>query len=141
MEYSYGIVPIYKNDKWECKFLLINQKSQKHSFRWFPKWHKEKSEIDIQAAQRELKEETWISKINIISNKKRSLQYTYNLSWIERKKKVFFRSGFVKNQEVFIQNLEINEYLRCSKEEILSKLTHKNVKIMFQKICTYLNIE
>ena len=47
MEYSYGIVPIYKNDKWECKFLLINQKSQKHSFRWFPKWHKEKSEIDF----------------------------------------------------------------------------------------------
>lgn len=141
MEYSYGIIPIYKDIWWKYFFLLINQKTQNHSFRWFPKWHKEPWETDIQAAKRELKEETGITDIQINKNKKWILKYTYNLSWIEKNKKVFFRVGFVLDKNVTIQVAEVNDYLRCSKKETLSKLTHKNTKIIFQKICDYLKIE
>ena len=141
MEYSYWIIPIYKNINWEYKFLLINQKSQKNSFRWFPKWHKELWENSIQAAQRELEEETGIKNIQINSDKKWELQYKYNLSWIERNKKVFFRSGFVETQEVLIQSSEVNEHSRCTRQEAIDKLTHKDAKSMFIKICKYLEIE
>lgn len=141
MEYSYWIIPLYKDKQWNYKILLINQKSQEKSFRWFPKGHKELLEDDLQTAKRELQEETWISKVTIIPNKKWSLHYTYSFWWEKRNKKVFFRVGYVQNLNVTIQTLELNEFSRCTKDEAIAKLTHKDAKTMLFKICSYLEIK
>ncbi|MCL1972863.1 MAG: NUDIX domain-containing protein [Endomicrobia bacterium] len=62
-EYSYGAV-IYKIDNNELLFLLIKSK---RSGRWgFPKGHIEKGETGIEAAKREIFEETGIKNIKFI---------------------------------------------------------------------------
>ena len=62
-EYSYGAV-VYKIDNNEPLFLLIKSK---RSGRWgFPKGHIEKGETGIEAAKREIFEETGIKNIRFI---------------------------------------------------------------------------
>lgn len=52
---SYGIIPFWRDQQDMIRFLLIYQKE---GFWGFPKGHKEGNESDIDAAKRELQEET-----------------------------------------------------------------------------------
>jgi bis(5'-nucleosidyl)-tetraphosphatase len=61
-DYSYGIIPIYHAPKSEAMFLLV-QHALGH---WgFPKGHKEQDESPLDAALRELKEETGLLECSV----------------------------------------------------------------------------
>ena len=67
------------------KFLIV-----KHNLWhwWFPKWHIEKWETELQAAKRELMEETGIVNVKINDESGFIEEYTIILNWIKIKKTV-----------------------------------------------------
>ena len=133
-DYSYWIIPVYKNSNWDYEFLIINQKTYNWSFWWFPKWHSEKWETELESAKRELEEEVWIKNINI--NTKKTLWFSYNFEekWIKYDKTVKYWIWFVKDKNVIIQKEELNGYKRTNYNDTINMLSHKNMKEVFKKI-------
>jgi 8-oxo-dGTP pyrophosphatase MutT (NUDIX family) len=133
-DYSYWIIPVYKDENWNNEFLLINQKTYNGSFWWFPKWHAENGEDNISAAIRELKEEVWIYDIILDKNKSEWFKYTFKQAWQEFDKTVKFWIWFVNSKDVIIQQEELNWYKWANYDDTLNILTHKNMKDLFIKI-------
>jgi len=130
-DYSYWIIPVYMNENWKKEFLLINQKTENWNFWWFPKWHAEKWETELESAKRELKEEVWISDINVDQNKFRLLEYNFKLEWTQYYKTVKYRIAYVNNKKTKIQEKELNKCERYEFDKALEKITHKNMKKIF----------
>lgn len=137
-DYSYWIIPVYKNNDWNYEFLVINQKTHNGSFRWFPKGHAEGSENGLTAATRELQEEVWIADIKIDEKNYWWFSYTFDTGnsstwekWIKYDKTVKYRLWFVDNKEVKIQEDELNWYKRANYDDTLNILSHKNMKDLF----------
>lgn len=133
-DYSYWIVPVYKNNNWEYEFLVIHQKTYNGSFWGFPKWHAEKWEDWLTAAKRELSEEVWITNVNIIEDNFYWFDYQYKENWNQYDKTVKFRLGFVDSKNVKIQEEELKWYRRVNFDDALNLLTHNNMKLVLKNI-------
>ena len=133
-DYSYWIVPIYVNDKWEQEFLLINQKSINWSFWGFPKWHPENWEDGLVAAKRELFEEVGISDIDIDTNKNFEIKYSFKENWEEIQKTVKYRIWYTNKRNIVIQEEELNWYKWTDFDNMISLLTHNNTKDKIKKV-------
>lgn len=133
-EYSYWIIPIYKNIKWDIEVLIIKSKLRGH--RWFPKWHKEDWETPIQTASRELFEETWII-INDIENnifkETYKERYTLQREWKPIEKYVTYFVCYTQSKEVKIQKDEIIDFLWLAIDKVEEMFTHKSSKALFQE--------
>jgi len=90
---SVGIIPVYKSSQ-EPLFLLVQQNAE---YWGLPKGHPEEGESDIDAAKRELWEETGISEINIIEGKTYLEKYSFNQGSNVYNKTVTYYIGLVKN--------------------------------------------
>ncbi|HRX63739.1 MAG TPA: NUDIX domain-containing protein, partial [Candidatus Absconditabacterales bacterium] len=99
-DYSYGIVPIYVNERGENEFLVIHQKTKHGSYWGFPKGHMEKGENEIQAAKRELYEEVGIKDIEILENKSFETQYFFEENGEKIDKTSKYWIGLVDNKDV-----------------------------------------
>jgi len=70
-DYSYGIIPVRKEGD-DFKFLI----SQHRGGYWtFPKGHKEGEETDLEAAKREMREETGLEVSDVIEDKVFKVNY------------------------------------------------------------------
>lgn len=138
-DYSYGIIPIFVNKKWEKEFLIINQKTEHWNFVWFPKWHPETWEDEITTAKRELKEEVGISDVEIDENRFWGFNYKFKEKWIKYDKTVKYRLGYVQSKETKIQEEELNSCEWLSYDDVLKNITHENMKKLFIKMIS--NIE
>lgn len=138
-EYSYGIITFFENDKWNPEFLIINQKSENWSFRWFPKWHIETWETELQAAQREVWEEVWIKDIQIIWDKTFTTNYSFKSGSETINKNVTLFVWKVKNKDVKIQESELNWYKRAEFDIAINLLLHQNYKSILKDVKKYLN--
>lgn len=126
----------------EGKVLLIKNKSikdKKISFWGFPKGHIEKGESSIDAALRELKEETGVE-AEILS-KIGDSKYVFT----QKGEKVFkvvitYLMGY-KSGEGKPQLEEIDEVVWMNPEEAVGKLTFKNDKVLLQKALEILQKE
>ena len=138
-EHSYWIIAFFDNSNWEREFLLINQKCDNWSFRWYPKWHPEKWENGLQAAKREFWEEVGIKDVQIIWNKTFDTNYVFHRPWMEDiSKTVTFWVGKVANKDVKIQEEELNGYKWATFESAINLLSHKNYEELLVKIIEYL---
>ncbi len=144
-DFSYWIIPAYKNNNWDYEFLVINQKTYNGSFWWFPKWHAENWEDNITAAIRELEEEVWIKNIRIDLKKSGWFSYTFTtgnintwVKWDNYDKTVKYWLWFVTNKEVKIQQEELNGYKRANYDDTLNILSHKNMKKIFVEITKWI---
>ena len=132
---SYGIIPVFPTKP--RQYLLIYQAKGYWSF---PKGHKELSESNLQTARRELFEETGIEDVQLISNKTFSCTYKFFYEKMAISKTVTYVLGYVKSQEVHVDNKEtINffwgDYVACRK-----KLRHKTNKRLLASVDLYLNV-
>lgn len=103
---SFGIVPIRRKDS-RLLYLMI----QHHAGHWaFPKGHAQNGETDIEAARRELREETGISDVTLLPEL--SLQETYFFKRNQQTvtKTVRYFAGLVKDCPILIQAAEIRDY-------------------------------
>ncbi len=85
----------------------------------------------MESAKRELKEEVWISDINVDQNKFRLLEYNFKLKWKQYYKTVKYRIAYVNNKKTKIQEKELNKCERYEFDKALEKITHKNMKKIF----------
>jgi 8-oxo-dGTP pyrophosphatase MutT (NUDIX family) len=132
---SYGIIPVFATKP--RQYLLIYQAKGYWSF---PKGHKELSESDLQTARRELFEETGIENVRLINNKRFSCTYKFFYEKMAISKTVTYLLGYVKSQEVHVDNIEtINffwgDYVACRE-----KLGHKTNKRLLESVDSYLNV-
>lgn len=138
-EYSYGIILFFKNSSGEHEFLLINQKSENGSFRWFPKWHIEEWETWLQAAKREVEEEVGKKNVNIIGEREFTTSYVFK-NWTESIHKVVtFFVWSVLDKNVVIQESELNWYKWASFDVAINLLSHQNYKVILNDVVKYLN--
>ncbi len=141
-DHSYWIIAFFDNSNWEREFLLINQKSDNWSFRWFPKWHAEKWENGFQAAKREFWEEVGIKHVQAIWTETFDTDYIFHRLWMpEIHKTVTFWVGQVKNKDVKIQEEELNGYKRANFETAIKLLSHENYKDLLEKVAKYIDME
>lgn len=135
---SFWIIPAYKNDKWNYEFLIIDQKTYNWNFVWFPKWHRELWESEIETAKRELKEEVGISDVEIDEKRFWWFNYKFTEKGVKYDKDVKYRLGYVKHKENTIQVEELNSCKWVSFDEVLKQLTHENMKKIFIEIAKWL---
>ena len=138
-DHSYWIIAFCENSNWEREFLLINQKSDNWSFRWYPKWHLEEWENGLQAAKREFWEEVGIKDVKIIWEKTFDTNYIVHRPWLDDMwKTVTFWVGKVEDRDVKIQEEELNGYKWANFESAINLLYHKNYKEILVKVIEYL---
>ena len=141
-DHSYWIIAFCENSNWEREFLLINQKSDNWSFRWYPKWHPEEWENGLQAAKREFLEEVGIKEAQIIWEKTFDTNYIVHRTWLDDMwKTVTFWVGKVKNKDVKIQEEELNGYKWANFSSAMNLLSHKNYKDLLEKVVKYIDME
>lgn len=121
---SFGVIPVYKN-KSNYLFLLIQNKKNNWSF---PKGHKHLKETDLQAALRELKEETGITDCKILENVYFDEQYSIKKLHIKADKTVRFYLGFVPHLNVKIPKTEVKNYRWVNTREALNLITYPQIQ-------------
>jgi len=125
-DFSTGVLVFYRGKK-KIKYLLIKH-SKGH---WgFPKGHRNKSETKLQAAVRELREETGLKDIELLSRKimLSDIYKFVNGSGIKIVKTVDYYIGESKTKKVKIDNNEIVNYIWLSAEKSLIILTFPEQK-------------
>lgn len=132
-DFSYWIIPVYKNKEWDCEFLIIDQKTNNGSFWWFPKWHPEEWEDWISAAKREFEEEVGINEFEIKKDKNFEVSYMFKDKWQKITKTVKYRIAIVWNKNVKIQTKELNGYKRVDFDTAIKKLSHENTRNILRK--------
>lgn len=131
-EKSVGIILSNKN---HCiRYLLLYRKAGNH-FResWdFPKGNLEINENELETLNRELKEETGISKFVLIKNFREKINLFYRREGNTISKEIIFYLGKTDEEKVMLSS-EHDEFRWCPYDEALNLLTHKNSKEILKK--------
>lgn len=128
---SFGIIPVW-NDNGIDRFLLVQ--SQKTDEWTFPKGHPEAGETEIQSALRELREETGITCIELITGVSYTDQYSFDRDGQKIDKTVKFFVGKVTDSKVTIQEKEISNYRWATYEEALTTISFEEPKKILKDV-------
>ena len=134
IEQSFGVIPIFKSGN-GIKFLLI----QHHAGHWaFPKGHAEPGETELQTARRELREETGIGDVLLITSPVFEEHYKLNRKGVPREKIVRYWIGYVQTQNVTVQDEEVRDYTWATLDEVRTRITYTENKAMFEEVVRHL---
>lgn len=135
-EFSAGIIPIVRDEK-GIRVLMLKQQSGNWSF---PKGHIEKGESAIDAARRELWEETGISECDIKDEKTLFYEaYVFTREGIEVPKENTFFVGFLPSElPVVPQEKEIAGYKYATLDEAIETFTYPEPKRVLEEVKAYL---
>ncbi len=136
---SYGIIPLFHDgDEW--RILVVYQISYRGDDFWtFPKGHAEEGECGKEAALRELREETGITSLTLLDNKKIIISYSYVHDGVDVEKSVEYFVGLCESKDTHIsQPNEIKELRWCSHAEAKKLLTHQNSRDVLNNVLTHL---
>ena len=133
---SYGVVPVFKDETGEYRYLIVKQ-SQTH---WsFPKGHAERGEEPMDAARRELAEETGITDVQLKKRPRFTISYFFRKRGRTVKKTVDHFLGFVdETVAITPQEEEILDYLWASRDEARKYLYRNTAKQILDKAHRYL---
>lgn len=133
---SFGIIPILRQAD-TYLFLLI----QHHAGHWgFPKGHAIAGESPLQAACRELVEETGISDYTLLEGVEFAERYTVTKKDKTFDKTVTYFPAFVKSQMVKCQVEEIQNYTWADGETALALITYEPSKQILRDVERYLTM-
>lgn len=131
---SYGVVVVHQQ-KGTRRYLILLQTKGHLSF---PKGHAEGNEGALEAARRELREETGIINCEILPEPTFEEEYDVtNEGEMYRKENLYF-IGLVKDQHVEIQKEEVKEYYWVSFERALEMFVYENPKRILRNVEAYL---
>ncbi|MEN9920754.1 MAG: hypothetical protein RL538_647 [Candidatus Parcubacteria bacterium] len=131
---SYGVVPLYK-DEGEWKVLIVHQISYRGDDFWIlPKGHAEEDESPLEAARRELEEETGVSAVDIKETPTFEINYSFIHEGVRIEKAVIYFLGICESRDVNIsQPQEIKELRWCAFDEAVTLVTHDNSRDVLAK--------
>ena len=141
VEKSAGAV-IYRKENNENCYLLLYYPSLTHRSEkdyWdLPKGHMEAGEDEIQTVKREVREETGLKDIKIVSGFKETIKYFFKYEGKTVFKTVVFYLAETKTKEINISGEHIAfEWLNF--EKALKHLAYKNAKEIIKKANDYLS--
>jgi len=131
IDQSMGVIAFFKFPR-SVKYLIIKHRKGHWSF---PKGHSNKGETKIKAALRELKEETGITKIQLLK-KSVMLQDIYkftNVKGVKILKKVNYFIGEAKSKKIKIDRREVINYKWCTYKAGLERTTFDESKTILKK--------
>lgn len=134
---SFGIVP-FLNEKGTWKVLLILHQKGNH---WgFPKGKANPGETPLEAASRELNEETGLIVTRILRDHPLTEQYQFRRKKQLIVKTVQYFSALVQG-DLKLQEEEIREAKWVTIPEALQQLTFREARHILQEFLRYLNIQ
>lgn len=154
-EKSVGAVIFRENDKGEKEFLLLHYRTEgrsggRNSGHWdFPKGHMEKGENEEDTLRREVKEETGLTNIEILSGFRNKISYFYRAKSNEKEerekagrginifKSVVYFMAKTKESDVVISD-EHTEFEWLSYTDALNRITWDNSKNILRKAHKFL---
>jgi 8-oxo-dGTP pyrophosphatase MutT (NUDIX family) len=128
---SFGVIVFYRFPR-SLKYLLIKHKKGHWSF---PKGHADKGETKLEAALRELEEETGVNKIQLLKKTvllKEAYKFT-NWKGVKILKKVNYFIAEAKNKKVKIDKYEVVNYKWCTYKTGLERITFEESKSILKK--------
>ncbi|MBF0564434.1 MAG: NUDIX domain-containing protein [Nitrospirae bacterium] len=135
---SYGVIPV-GNDRVGILYLLIRHVNGGH---WaFPKGHANEGEEAIEAARRELAEETGITDYSIIGSITFREQYTFRREGQIYDKTVQYFLAQVNDAdtvEVIPQQAEVSDFKWVPYEEALGSITFEESRELLKRVNLYL---
>jgi 8-oxo-dGTP pyrophosphatase MutT (NUDIX family) len=131
-DYSYGVIPVYKNEAGELSVLLVGKHDPVTGELWFgfPKGHAEQGERPSEAALRELQEETGLS-VTRLSDKTYSDHYHVSFNDSEFSKTVIYFIGQVTSTDVTVDGEEITDYRWTPLHLVDHFITRTSTQVMY----------
>lgn len=141
LEQSFGIIPLYKplykSERAGIQFLLI----QHHAGHWaFPKGHADPGETELQTARRELREETGLDDVLLITSPVFEEHYTLNRRGQPREKIVRYWIGYVQTQKVMVQEEEVRDHTWATLDEARKLITYSQSKKLLEDVARHLGL-
>lgn len=131
---SYGIIPVLKSESGYKVYLLRNRNG---NFWGFPKGHAEEGEEAIEAACRELLEETNLEVLSIIRKEPFIEKYSFQKEDHIVDKTVEFYLAYT-TEEAKVDDSEIHEGKWISLQEAVSLSTYEEGKALCKEIASFL---
>ena len=128
---SMGVLVFYRFPR-SLKYLIIKHRKGHWAF---PKGHAEKGETKLEAALRELKEETGIKKINLLKKTvmvKEVYKFT-GTKGVKILKKVNYFIAEAKSKKVKIDENEITNFRWCTLKAGMERITFEESKSVLKK--------
>jgi len=136
MELAYGVVPLQLRDgKW---YTFIVHRTKSGGFWEFPKGHMDEGETQLEAAQRELKEETGLEFVYVLHKEPLIETYQYQLDGDTHHKQVYYYLGMVQG-EVKLQPSEVNDGKWVSLDEAESHVTYETSQSICRQVAAALS--
>jgi len=134
-DFSFGIIPI-KFQKKQLEYLLIHHQKEHWAF---PKGHAEDGEGALEAAVRELREETNLQADIVSQTETFKEEYTFTTpEGAEIFKTNTFFIGLIHDSDVIIQPAEVQDYAWLSYEKALEKITFPADQKLLTEVHQYL---
>ena len=131
---SFGVIPIRRHAS-EYQYLLV----QHHAGHWaFPKGHAEGSETDIQAARRELHEETGVATAVLVPDVVLNEVYYFKRNQQTVTKTVRYFIGLIRDCVVHIQAAEIRAYTWANYDKALGMITYSESRRILTEANSYI---
>ena len=136
MELAYGVVPLQLRDgKW---YTFLIQRTKSDGFWEFPKGHMDKGETQLEAAQRELQEETGLELVYLLHKKPLIETYQYQLDGDTRHKQVYYYLGMVQG-EVALQSSEVDDGKWVLLDEAEGQVTYETSRSVCRQVVAALS--
>lgn len=133
-EESFGVIPLRKIDGgWEV-FLIQHNRGH---YWGFPKGHAEEGESPLEAALRELKEETNLDLVSTLREEPFVEHYQFSVRGDRISKKVAYFAAIVTGV-VILQSKEIQDGMWVPFPEAIDKITHVEGKSILSQVSSLL---
>lgn len=133
-EESFGIIPLRKAEgRWDV-FLIQHNRGH---YWGFPKGHAEEGETPLEAAMRELKEETNLDLVACLRKEPFVENYQFTVKGDRISKRVSYFAAEVSGT-VILQSQEIQDGVWLSFSDSIEKITHAEGKAILAHVATIL---